>query len=103
MMQVPGFDTNGTEENIIPRKAILERTLPWEGYHKAAIISERELEYIRRYDKKPEDIKKQLIEKVCSLNANVIEKMVFLFVLVGVVPNAMCLVTCHTRLLIYSL
>jgi len=62
-MQVPGFDTNGTEENIIPRKAILERTLPWEGYHKAAIISERELEYIRRYDKKPEDIKKQLIEK----------------------------------------
>jgi len=64
-MQVPGFDmsANGTEENIIPRRTILERTLPWEGYHKAAIISEKELEYIRRYDKKPEEIKKQLIEK----------------------------------------
>lgn len=60
-----GYDVsvNGTEENIIPRKTILERTLPWEGYHKAAIISEKELEYIRRYDKKPEEIKKQLIEK----------------------------------------
>lgn len=64
-MQVSAFDlsANGTEENIIPRKTILERTLPWEGYHKAAIISEKELEYIRRYDKKSEDIKKQLIEK----------------------------------------
>jgi len=61
---LPVFELpNSPEENIIPRKTILERTLPWEGYHKAAIISEKELEYIRRYDKKSEEVKKQLIEK----------------------------------------
>lgn len=61
-----GFDLsfNGTEENLISRKTILERPLPWEGYRKAALITEKELEYIRRYDKKSDEVKKGLIEKV---------------------------------------
>jgi V-type H+-transporting ATPase subunit H len=66
MMQVPAFNdipSNGIEENIIPRRTVLEKNLPWEGYYKAAIISEKELEYIRRYDKKPDEVKRGLIEK----------------------------------------
>lgn len=55
---------NGKEnDNVLTRDKVLVRDIPWEGYQRASLITDKELELIRRYDKKPEEVKKALIEK----------------------------------------
>eukprot|EP01112_Ceratiomyxa_fruticulosa_P019821 TRINITY_DN6578_c0_g2_i1.p1 TRINITY_DN6578_c0_g2~~TRINITY_DN6578_c0_g2_i1.p1 ORF type:complete len:454 (+),score=104.96 TRINITY_DN6578_c0_g2_i1:991-2352(+) len=50
-------------ENQLTREKVLSREIPWEGYQRADLISERELELIRRYDKKSDQIKSEVLEK----------------------------------------
>lgn len=43
---------------------MIEQSIPWEGYHKANLISERELDLIRKYDKKSFETRSALMQKV---------------------------------------
>jgi V-type H+-transporting ATPase subunit H len=61
---------NGKEpESTLTKAQVLARDIPWEGYQRAALISDKELELIRRYDKKPDDIRRSDIEKEGSTYA----------------------------------
>jgi V-type H+-transporting ATPase subunit H len=42
---------------------VLSQTIPWEGYQKANLISEKELELIKKYDKKTLEQKKTILEQ----------------------------------------
>lgn len=45
----------------------LAQTIPWEGYHRANLILEREQDLIKKYDKKTEEQRNQLIQRVSRL------------------------------------
>jgi len=54
-----------THEDIVRTNTekVLEQVIPWDGYHRANLILERELELIKKYDKKGQEVKVNLIEK----------------------------------------
>jgi len=54
-----------THEDVVRSYAekVLENTIPWDGYNRANLILERELDLIKKYDKKPSDVKAALIAK----------------------------------------
>jgi len=54
-----------THEDIVKQTAdkVLEQVIPWEGYQKANLIEEKELELIKRYDKKNTDVRLALFQK----------------------------------------
>jgi len=54
-----------THEDIVKQAAdkVLEQVIPWDGYQKANLIEEKELELIKRYDKKSADVRLALIQK----------------------------------------
>jgi V-type H+-transporting ATPase subunit H len=54
-----------THEDIVRSTAekVLEQVIPWDGYHRANLILERELELIKKYDKKSQDVRAGLIDK----------------------------------------
>jgi len=58
-------DNMTTHEDIIKSTAdrVLERDIPWEGYQRANLILEKELELIKKYDKKSDDYRNGLITK----------------------------------------
>lgn len=43
---------------------ILARDIPWETYMTARLISDKDLQLIRRYDKRPEELKASLLDEV---------------------------------------
>ena len=45
---------------------VLVRDVPWETYMTARLISDRDLQLIRRYDKKDIEVKASLLEEVCG-------------------------------------
>jgi len=59
------YEIATTHEDIIRGNAevVLERMIPWDGYMKANLIMERELDLIRKYDKKSADARATLIQK----------------------------------------
>jgi hypothetical protein len=63
-------DNMTTHEDIIKSTAdrVLERDIPWEGYQRANLILEKELELIKKYDKKSDDYRNGLITKVLIFN-----------------------------------
>ena len=52
---------SGKDESKQETEAVLRRTVPWDTYQKADLISDRELQLIRRYDKKPRDARRALL------------------------------------------
>lgn len=54
--------SSGIEENIISRKAVLERSAPWDAIFKNQLITDKQLELIKRYDKKSDEVKKGLLD-----------------------------------------
>jgi len=54
-----------THEDIVKSTAekVLEQVIPWEGYHKANLILERELDLLKKYDKRSHDVRMALIQK----------------------------------------
>lgn len=45
---------------------VLEREVPWETYMTARLISDRDLQLIRRYDKKDPQTQEALLAEVCA-------------------------------------
>ena len=43
---------------------VLTRDIPWDGYQKANMITDKELDLIRKFDKKSEETKRSLLAKV---------------------------------------
>lgn len=60
------FALQPTHEDTVKNAAekILNQSIPWDGYKRADLIKDNELELIKKYDKKPEDARRQLIQKV---------------------------------------
>jgi len=54
-----------THDDIVrlTSEKVLEQSIPWEGYHRANLISERELDLIRKFDKKSNEVRQSLITK----------------------------------------
>jgi len=54
-----------THEDIVRSTAekVLDQVIPWEGYYKANLILERELDLLKKYDKKSSDVRLALIQK----------------------------------------
>jgi len=54
-----------THEDIVRshEQKVLEQVIPWDGYHKANLIMEKELELLRKYDKKSPEEKLARIQK----------------------------------------
>lgn len=46
---------------------VLRRDIPWETYRTAKLISDTGLQLLRRYDKKPENYKAQLLDDVINV------------------------------------
>eukprot|EP01114_Cavostelium_apophysatum_P023162 TRINITY_DN863_c0_g1_i1.p1 TRINITY_DN863_c0_g1~~TRINITY_DN863_c0_g1_i1.p1 ORF type:complete len:459 (-),score=149.73 TRINITY_DN863_c0_g1_i1:15-1391(-) len=55
--------TQPAHEDIVKLTAdkVLSQPIPWEGYRRAELIKDGELELIKKYDKKSEQVRKQLI------------------------------------------
>lgn len=47
---------------------VLERDIPWETYMSTKLITGTGLQLLRRYDKKPEGFKAQLLEDVILIS-----------------------------------
>ncbi len=64
-----GSEILTTHEDVIrlTEEKVLNQTIPWEGYHRANLILDREQDLIKRYDKKSSDVRNQLVSKVKSL------------------------------------
>ena len=43
---------------------VLARDIPWETYMTARLISDKDLQLIRRYDKRPEELQASLLDEV---------------------------------------
>jgi hypothetical protein len=43
---------------------VLQRDIPWETYMTARLITDKDLQLIRRYDKRAEDLQASLIDEV---------------------------------------
>eukprot|EP01118_Nematostelium_gracile_P006981 TRINITY_DN2260_c0_g3_i1.p1 TRINITY_DN2260_c0_g3~~TRINITY_DN2260_c0_g3_i1.p1 ORF type:complete len:450 (+),score=141.72 TRINITY_DN2260_c0_g3_i1:110-1459(+) len=54
-----------THEDIVRStgEKVLEQVIPWEGYSKANLITDKELELLKKYDKKSPEAKNNLIQK----------------------------------------
>jgi len=54
-----------THEDIVrsTSEKVLDQVIPWEGYHKANLILEKELDLLKKYDKKSADVRLSLIQK----------------------------------------
>ena len=63
------FETT-THEDVVRANAerILSQPIPWEGYRRAELIKDPELELIKKYDKKNEEVRKGLMKKVRENN-----------------------------------
>lgn len=59
------FALQPTHEDTVKNSAekILNQSIPWDGYKRADLIKDNELELIKKYDKKPEDARRLLIQK----------------------------------------
>jgi len=59
------FMLQPTHEDTVKMTAekILSQSIPWDGYRRAELIQDSELELIKKYDKKPADARKALIQK----------------------------------------
>jgi len=59
------FMLQPTHEDTVKMTAekILSQSIPWDGYRRAELIKDNELELIKKYDKKPADARKALIQK----------------------------------------
>jgi len=57
--------TQPTHEDIVKSNAekVLSQSIPWEGYRLAELIKDTELELIKKYDKKSDDIRRGLIQR----------------------------------------
>ena len=44
--------------------SVLERTVPWESYSSAKLISDSDLQLIRKYDKRPKELRASMLEQV---------------------------------------
>lgn len=57
--------TQPTHEDIVKITAdkALTQPIPWEGYRRAELIKDSELELIKKYDKKSEEVRKGLMQK----------------------------------------
>eukprot|EP01113_Clastostelium_recurvatum_P038041 TRINITY_DN562_c0_g1_i1.p1 TRINITY_DN562_c0_g1~~TRINITY_DN562_c0_g1_i1.p1 ORF type:complete len:449 (+),score=156.41 TRINITY_DN562_c0_g1_i1:47-1393(+) len=62
IMAEVGPATDKDFEGQLTRDKVLAREIPWEGYERASLISDRELELIRRFDKKAEAAKREIVE-----------------------------------------
>jgi len=54
-----------THEDTVKQTAdkVLSQPIPWDGYQRANLILEKELDLIKKYDKKSDEVKKSLIQK----------------------------------------
>jgi len=54
-----------SHEDVVKSTAdkVLNQPIPWDGYRRAELIKDQELELILKYDKKSEDVRKNLIQK----------------------------------------
>ena len=50
---------------------MLRREVPWETYLTARLISDRDLQLIKRYDKANRESQAQLLKEVCSISPSV--------------------------------
>jgi len=57
--------TQPTHEDNVKSNAekVLSQSIPWEGYRRAELIKDVELELIKKYDKRSEDVRRGLIQK----------------------------------------
>jgi len=46
----------------LTKSQVLGRRMPWDSYLKGGLINDKELQLIKAYDKKPEDVRKGLVE-----------------------------------------
>jgi len=57
--------TQPTHEDNVKSNAekVLSQSIPWEGYRRAELIKDVELELIKKYDKRSEEVRRSLIQK----------------------------------------
>eukprot|EP00884_Botryococcus_braunii_P018942 jgi/Botrbrau1/5731/Bobra.0134s0007.1 len=51
----------GEDNSDLTTRAVLKREIPWESFLTARLISDNELQLIRRYDKRPPDVQNDLL------------------------------------------
>ncbi len=59
-----------THEDLVRSmtEQVLAREIPWEGYQRANLINNRELDLIKKYDKKSEEVRRSLISQVSVIS-----------------------------------
>eukprot|EP00884_Botryococcus_braunii_P012033 jgi/Botrbrau1/20830/Bobra.0156s0055.1 len=51
----------GEDNSDLTTRAVLKRDIPWDSFLTARLISDNELQLIRRYDKRPPDVQNDLL------------------------------------------
>lgn len=54
----------GEDNSDLTTRAVLRRDIPWESFLTARLISDNELQLIRKYDKRPPDVQADLLSEV---------------------------------------
>jgi hypothetical protein len=84
---VPGGP--GTQDESADLRDILARDIPWETYMTARLISDHDLQLIRRYDKRSEELQASLLDEVGVLG--VVSLLACLF---SCSPGVHCITRC---------
>ena len=56
----------GDEGSELTTAVVLKREIPWETYLTARLISDHDLQLIRRYDKRNTETQQHLLAEVCT-------------------------------------
>jgi len=62
----PTMGTFGQDASDLTTSDVLKRDVAWDTYLTARLISEKDLQLIRRYDKRGADVQRELLNEVNS-------------------------------------
>lgn len=60
------LNDDGSPETVKTWSDILAREIPWETYATARLVTDKDLQLIRRYDKRSSELKNSMLDEVGS-------------------------------------